>query len=129
MRIAFAGDCHASFPTESHYEGLPGSTFSSAATTTAASRTTAAGTVSPASTTATKPTPSSTLFARTSHIYGERPILELGAMKLADRFLSFFLGFHFHKGKTFGTPSVAISNQGSGLHCAGLRKQVSQIVL
>ncbi len=110
---------------------LPGSTFSSASTTTAAaSRTTTTRTVSPSSsTTATKPAASSSLFARTSHIYGERPILELGAMKLADRFLSFLLGFHFHKGKALGTPSIAISNQGSGLHCAGLRKQVSQIVL
>ena len=50
-------------------------------------------------------------------------------MKLADCFFSLFLGFHFHKGKALGTPSIAISNQGSGLHCAGLRKQVSQIVL
>jgi hypothetical protein len=50
-------------------------------------------------------------------------------MELADRFFSFLLGFHFHKGKALGTPSIAISNQGSGLHCAGLRKQVSQIVL
>jgi hypothetical protein len=109
--------------------GLPGSTFPSASTTTAASRTTATRTVSPsASTTATKPA-SPTLFARTSHIYGKCPILELGAMELADRFFSFLLGFHFHKGKALGTPSIAISNQGSGLHCAGLRKQVSQIVL
>jgi hypothetical protein len=109
--------------------GLPRSTFSSASTTAAASRTTATRTVSPsASTTATKPA-SPTLFARTSHIYGKRPILELGAMELADRFFSFLLGFHFHKGKALGTPSIAISNQGSGLHCAGLRKQVSQIVL
>ena len=110
--------------------GLPGSTFSSASTTTAASWTTATRTVSPsASTTATKPASSSTFFARTSHIYGKGTILELGAMELADRFFSFLLGFHFHKGKALGTPSIAISNQGSGLHCAGLRKQVSQIVL
>jgi hypothetical protein len=50
-------------------------------------------------------------------------------MELADRFFSFLLGFHFYKGKALGTPRVAVSNQGSGLHCAGLRKQVSQVVL
>jgi len=114
---------------QSRLLGLPRSTLSTASATTAAPRTTATRAVSPSSTTATKPAASTTLFARTSHIYGKRPVLELGAMKLADRFLSFFLGFHFHEGEPFGTPRVAISNQGSGLHCAGLRKQVSQIVL
>ena len=109
-----------------HYSAGP-----SPRTTRIASRTTTTRTVSPsASTTATKAAASSsTLFTRTSHIYGKGPILELGAMELADRFFSFLLGFHFHKGKALGTPSIAISNQGSGLHCAGLRKQVSQIVL
>ena len=114
---------------QSRLLGLPRSTLSTASATTAAPRTTATRAVSPSSTTATKPAAPTSLFARTSHIYGERPILELRAVKLADRFLSFLLGFHFHKGKALGTPSIAISNQGSGLHCAGLRKQVSQIVL